>query len=425
MMRYNLHLSTMILAMCLLVWASAAMPAVAAPDVWPGVEVLVHEQPGLLAGKHVGILTNPTGVDRHLLSTIDLIRALPGVTVVRLFAPEHGLRGGVPAGEHIGDSKDAISGLPIVTLYGATRRPTPAMLEGLDTVVYDIQDVGHRTYTFVSSLTNLMEACEAAGVEVMVLDRPDPMGGEAVGGPPLADDLHSFIGIHNVPQVYGLTPGEWARLIQCERTPKLRLTVVPMKGWRRGMTYGDLGWPWVPPSPHIPHWESSYFYAMTGTLGELQAVSEGVGTPSPFELVGAPWIDSVKLAEVLNTQGLTGVLFRPTVFTPRYGPFEGKECLGVQIHLVDPHHCDPARVCRAILETLARQYPGRALFKPSDSERYRMFLKALGDHPLAEALATGDFAGVDAYLDAAQAAYRARRAAVLIYPDETPAGQGE
>lgn len=406
------NLARYVVAVLLLVLVTLSAPA---NEVWPGVEVLVRDKPELLVGKRVGILTNPTGVDRQLVSTIDLVRVLPGVKVVRLFAPEHGLRGGVAGGEHIGDSIDAISGLPIVTLYGAMRRPTPEVLKDLDVVIYDIQDVGHRTYTFVSSLTNLMEVCEEVGVTVMVLDRPNPLGGTQVGGPMLADDLTSFIGIHNVPQVYGLTPGEWAQLIQHERTPKLRLTVIPMKGWRRGMTYGELGWPWVPPSSHIPHWESSFFYGMTGTLGELHKVSEGVGTPSPFEMVGAPWIDALQFAERLQGENLPGVLFRPTLFTPRYGPFEGKECHGVQIHLIDPKQCNPAEVCWAILKTLDQLSPEQKLFAPTDSTRYGMFMKALGDHRLAKALATGDYEGVDDYIAAGHEAYAERRASVLLY----------
>ena len=178
-------------------------------QVLPGVEVLVRDYGDQLKGHNVAILTNPTGVTRELESTIDVVRAIPGVNVVRLFSPEHGLRGQHFAGEKIDETRDPVSGIPVASLYGKTRKPTAQMLEGLDLVIYDIQDVGHRSYTFVSTLTLLMEACESAGVAVWVLDRPDPMGGKTVGGPMLDPDLLSFIGIHDVPQVYGMTPGEW------------------------------------------------------------------------------------------------------------------------------------------------------------------------------------------------------------------------
>jgi uncharacterized protein YbbC (DUF1343 family) len=389
----------------------------AGAEVLPGVEVLVKEQSGLLKGKRVGILTNPTGVDRQLVSTIDLVRDLPGVNVVRLFSPEHGLRGLAYAGEEVDNFLDPISGLPVVSLHGATKMPDRAMLEDLDAIVYDIQDTGHRTYTYVSTLTNLMVACEEVGVEVVVLDRPVPIGGDKVGGPVLDVDLYSFIGIHNVPQVYGLTPGEWARLIQAERTPKVGLTVVPMKGWRRGMVYGDLDWPWVAPSEHIPHWESSFFYAMTGTLGELGIISEGVGTSAPFQRVGAPWLNGADLANRLNAAGLAGVKFRPVAFRPRYFHYEGEVCEGVQIHLLDPHACNPAEVCWVLLKTLREMLPERNPFRADESNPYKMFTWALGDSRLAQALDSGGLSGTKAYIEAEVAAYLPRREAVLLYPE--------
>ena len=411
---FRLSIALVLLPACIGAWHGVA----AQPEtpVAPGVEVLVDAYAARLEGKRVGILTNPSGVDRAMVSTIDRVRALPGVNVARLFAPEHGLRGGLAAGEMVKGGKDPVSGLPVVSLHGASRRPSPGDLKDLDIVLYDIQDVGHRTYTFVSSLTYLMEACEEAGVAVWVLDRPEPMGGKHFGGPMLDKANVSFIGVHDVPQVYGMTPGEWARLIQRERTPRLELSVVPMRGWRRGMTYGELGWVWVPPSEHIPRWESSFFYAMTGTLGELGVVSEGVGTPLPFEQIGAPWIDARKLARALNRAGLDGVKFRPTTFRPRYGAYQGQTCFGVQIHLTDHETCKPYRVSDLILTTLARDYAGRELFKPGSNDRYRMFLKAVGDGLFANALSSGD--GFETYRGRARArleAYARRRQAVLIY----------
>lgn len=391
---------------------------VPAAEVWPGVEVLVRELPGELKGMRIGIVTNPTGVDRRLNSTIDLVRALPGVEVVRLFAPEHGIRGGFYAGDHVDETKDPISGLPIASLYGDTRRPTPEMLAGLDAILYDIQDIGHRSYTFVSTLTYVMEACEKAGVTVWVLDRPDPMGGNIVGGPMMDDGLRSFIGIHSVPLVYGMTPGEWARMIQVERTPRLELRVVHMKGWKRGMTYGDLGWPWVPPSQHIPRWESAYFYAMTGTIGELGQVNEGVGTPLPFELIGAPWLDGVGLAAEMNALGLPGVLFRAATFSPRYGMHDGKTCQGIQIHLIDPRRVQPARINMELMAALIRAAPSRNIFRHQKDriDNPTMFMKALGDAKLIETLASGaDPRSHRARIETELNAFLERRARYLLY----------
>ena len=386
--------------------------------VLPGVEVLLRDHAADLQGRRIGILTNPTGVTRELESTIDAVRALPDIEVVRLFGPEHGVRGQYFAGAKVNETRDPVSGLPVVSLYGATRRPTPEMLEGLDVVLYDIQDVGHRTYTYVSTLTYLMEACAEAGVAVWVLDRPDPLGGRVVGGPMLDPELVSFIGVHPVPQVYGMTPGEWARMVRAERAPKVDLRVIPLEGWRRGMTYGETGLPWVPPSQHIPHWESSFFYAMTGTIGELRRVNEGVGTPTPFELIGAPWLDGREFAQRLNALGLSGVRFRALSYTPRYGTGAGELLQGVQIHVLDYGAVDPSRVGAALMAQLVGLAPDEHIFARylNDDGSATGFLKALGDRSIAEALAGNRVpealvGGNSESLDA----FRARRAEYLIY----------
>jgi uncharacterized protein YbbC (DUF1343 family) len=386
-------------------------------EVLPGVEVLARDYAGELQGLRVGILTNPTGVTRQLESTIDVVRELPGVEVVRLFSPEHGLRGQFFAGDKVSDMRDPVSDLPVVSLYGATRKPTAEMLEGLDVVLYDIQDVGHRTYTYVSTLTYLMEACEEAGVAVWVLDRPDPMGGLKVGGPVIDSDLLSFIGIHEVPQVYGMTPGEWARMIQAERTPDVDLRVIPMDGWRRGMDYGDLGWIWIPPSQHIPHWESAYFYAMTGTIGELRRLSEGVGTPAPFQLIGAPWLDGQAFARRLNAADLPGVIFRPTSFKPRYGTGSGELMQGVQIHVRDYDAVDPAGTGLALMAALVEQAPEQDVFADFVKEDGSTtgYLKALGSRELAEELAANRPPVISDEQQARLRAFLERREQYLLY----------
>lgn len=397
---------------------TALIPAAAAgSDVRPGVEVLVDKYAKHLRGKRVAILTNATGVDRNLNSTIDLVRGLEEVQVIRLFSPEHGIRGVAAAGEAVADGIDPVSGLPVVSLYGATRKPTQEMLKDLDIVLYDIQDIGSRSYTYVSTLTYMMEACQRAGVEVWVLDRPEPMGGHRVAGPMVDHDLISFIGVHHVPQVYGMTPGEWARMIQAERTPSLTLRVIPMDGWRRGMNYGQLGWVWVAPSPHIPRWESCYFYAMTGTLGELGKVSEGVGTPLPFEQVGSPWLDGTALAGELNGRGLKGVTFRPASFTPQYGRFANETCHGVQIHVTDLERVSPTAVSRELMVAINRLAPPPGLFADLDlAAEPSMFLKALGDRAMAASLKAGKPLGEDADRGQVErSGFLKRRAQYLIY----------
>ena len=388
-------------------------------EVLPGVEVLLRDHVEDLQGKRVGILTNPTGVTRSLESTIDAVRSMPGVQVVRLFSPEHGLRGQHYAGDKVNENRDPVSGLPVMSLYGATRRPTPEMLEGLDIILYDIQDVGHRTYTFVSTLTYLMEACEKAGVAVWVLDRPEPMGGRIAGGPMIDEDLLSFIGIHPVPQVYGMTPGEWAKMIQAERTPGIELKVVKMHGWRRGMTYAETGWVWVPPSQHIPQWTSSYFYAITGTIGELRRLNEGVGTPTPFELIGAEWLDGQEFARRLNVLDLPGVLFRPMSYSPRYGTGSGEMLHGVQIHISDHKTVDPTAISAGLMTELVKIAPEQEIFANylKDDGSATGFLKALGDRSIAEQLSRNEVSQALLSRDSKELqAFRERRETYLLYP---------
>ncbi|MBI3735471.1 DUF1343 domain-containing protein [Candidatus Sumerlaeota bacterium] len=397
---------------------AAPTPKAFAAEVLPGVEVLIRSHVGELSGKRVGILTNPTGVDRELDSTIDLVRNLPGVKVVKLFAPEHGLRGGFYAGDKVDETRDPVSGLPIESLYGKSRRPTPEMLKDLDIVLYDIQDVGVRHYTFISSLVYMMEECEKAGVEVWVLDRPDPMGGALAGGPMMQEPFISFIGIHTIPKVYGMTPGEFAQMIHAERTPKLKLRVIPLEGWKRGMNYGDLGWTWVPPSQHIPHWESCYYYAMTGVIGELGKLNVGVGTPLPFEQLGMPGLDGAKLAAELNKVNLPGVRFRATSFTPKYGTLVDKECQGVQIHIADFRKVNPEQVSLAIMAALNKVAPEQKIFTAAveKSGDPSMFMKALGDGTLGEALSKQtSLQSQTARMNEALKGFLARREKFLIY----------
>ena len=256
-----------------------AADASARQVVKPGLEVLQERGFEGLVGKKVGLVTNPSGVDRYLNSTVDILYNAPGVELVALYGPEHGVRGDVYAGDKVADTKDAATGLPVYSLYGSTRKPTPQMLEGVDVIVYDIQDVGARSYTFISTLGLVMEACAAKGIEVMVLDRPNPLGGNKIEGCYVEQPFNSFVSQYRIPYIYGLTVGELAVMINEEglnrgqlgnQDPvKCKLTVVPIEVWERDMLYEDTGLPWVLPSPNIPFKETPMYYSAAGICGEL------------------------------------------------------------------------------------------------------------------------------------------------------------
>jgi uncharacterized protein YbbC (DUF1343 family) len=279
-------------------------------SVHPGIDVLIARDFDVLAEKRIGLVTNPTGVTRDLRSTIDVLHAAPGVRLVRLFGPEHGVRGAAPAGKHVGHFTDDATGLEVHSLYGPTRKPKPEMLAGLDVLVFDIQDIGSRSYTYISTLALVMEAAAEQGIEVVVLDRPNPLGGERIEGRPLDLKYRSFVGHLPIPYCHGMTVGELARMINGEGwLPDGRqcaLTVVPMRGWQRSMTFAATGLPWVPTSPHIPRADSAYFYAATGIMGELHVISEGVGYPLPFEVVGRPRRVGAQAGRGLEPPGATG-----------------------------------------------------------------------------------------------------------------------
>ncbi len=355
------------------VWADAAGP------VLTGIDVLEQDGFKALDGKRVGLVTNPTGITRDFRSTVDVLYRAPNVKLVALFGPEHGIRGNVAAGGQIKDSTDPVTGLPEYSLYGTKHKPTPEMLEGIDVLVYDIQDVGCRSYTYISTMARVMEAAAEQGIEVVVLDRPNPLTGNRVEGNTLDPKFRSFIGLFEIPYVYGLTCGELARLINEEGWlaggAKCKLTVIPMKGWRRDMWFDQTGLPWVPPSPHVPHAEAALFYVATGIMGELHVLSEGVGYPMPFELAGAPWIDAAKLASELNARRLPGVVFRPLTFRPYYGPYEKQDCGGVQVHILDRDAVTLVGVQFHVMDVHQRLYPDKKLF---GSKRDGMFDKACG-----------------------------------------------
>ena len=353
---------------------SAQTPASSRVVVKPGVEVLRERGFAGLEGRRVGLVTNPSGVDRHLQSTIDILFEAPEVNLVALYGPEHGVRGDVYAGGKVEDTKDETTGLPVFSLYGATRKPTPEMLEGIDVMVYDIQDVGARSYTFISTLGLVMEACAAKGIEVMVLDRPNPLGGNKIEGCYVEQPFNSFVSQYRIPYVYGLTVGELAVMINEEglnrgqkgdQNPvKCKLTVIPMEGWTRDMLYEDTGLPWVLPSPNIPFKESPIFYASSGICGELYGfMNIGIGYTLPFQLFGALWLDPEELKEKLESYELPGISFRTIWYKPYFGSLSGKLVKGLQFFFTDYEKARLTDTQFYVMQAVAELYPDKKAFE--------------------------------------------------------------
>ena len=351
-----------------------------AKRVLTGIEMLKEQNFKLLEGKRVGLITNPTGVDASLKSTIDILYEAPNVKLVALYGPEHGVRGNVYAGGTIGNEMDEKTGLPVYSLYGKTRKPTPEMLKGIDVLVYDIQDIGCRSYTYISTLGLAMEAAAENNIEFVVLDRPNPLGGEKIEGNITEDAFISFVSQFKIPYIYGQTCGELAFMLNEENMlkKKCKLTIVKMKNWNREMKWEDTGLEWVIASPHIPHKHSSYFYPVTGILGELNYLSIGVGYTLPFEIVAAPWIKADELAKAMNQLNLQGIIFRPIYLTPFYGTFKGENCQGIQIHIKDYKKASLSEIQFYIIDQINKLYPDKNIFLYADSTRFSMFDKVCG-----------------------------------------------
>jgi uncharacterized protein YbbC (DUF1343 family) len=369
-----------------------ALPAFAqAPKVATGIEVLRERNFDILRGKRVGLITNQTGVDSRLIPTIDILTNAPGVTLATLFAPEHGVRGDQAAGKYVETSRDPITQLPVHSLYGKTRKPTAAMLKDIDVLVYDIQDIGCRSYTFISTMGLAMDAAAEAGVTFVVLDRPNPLGGERIEGNIVEKDFTSFLAQFPVPYVYGLTCGELATLINekgmLPSGKKCKLVVVPMKGWKRNMTFEDTGLPWVPTSPHVPTATTPEYYVCTGIMGELGVLSEGVGYTLPFQTIGATWIEPAAFAREMNCAGMKGIIFRPTTYTPFYGRFKDSTVGGVQIHITDYSAATLLPVQFVALEILHKLYPGRNVWKEAGDARLKQFDRVLGTESIRKKFA--------------------------------------
>jgi len=356
-----------------------------------GIDVLSNSGFDALKGKRVGLITNPTGVNGQLKSTIDILFEAKNVNLVALFGPEHGVRGEVDAGQFIGFYTDMKTKLPVYSLYGKTRKPTKDMLANIDVLVYDIQDIGTRSYTFISTMGLAMEAASEAGIQFVVLDRPNPLGGLKIEGNIAEPKYFSFISQYPIPYVYGLTCGELATLLVQEKMivtkPSFAPTVIPMEGWNRNMNFEDTGLNWIPTSPHIPHAYSSYFYPMTGIMGELRdAASIGVGYTLPFQTVGAEWIDGSALADELNAQKISGLHFRPISYTPYYAFGKGKTLHGVQIYITDYGEAKLVNAQFHIMFALKKLYPEKDVFELATENQIKMFNKAIGSNNVYELL---------------------------------------
>lgn len=354
--------------------------AVAVPKVKTGIEVLRDNNFRILQGKRVGLITNPTGVDSQLKSTVDILNEAPGVKLVALYGPEHGVRGDVHAGDKVETTVDKQTGVPVYSLYGKTRKANAEMLKDVDVLVYDIQDIGCRSYTYISTMGLAMEAAAENNLEFVVLDRPNPVGGLKVEGNLAEDKFISFVSQFKIPYLYGLTCGELAKLLNNENMlgKQCKLTVVPMKGWKRSMTFDQTGLPWVLTSPHVPHAMSAYYYAASGILGEFSFMSIGVGYTLPFQVFAKDSIDAGLLTKRLNDMHLPGVLFRPIFLKPFYAIGQGKNYSGVQFYLTDYKKARLTEIQFYVMQEMAALYPDKKCFGPETEKRFDMFDKVCG-----------------------------------------------
>jgi uncharacterized protein YbbC (DUF1343 family) len=380
----------------------------AAQRVKAGVEVFLEKHLDLVQGKKVGLITNPTGTDGGLRSTVDLLIGRPEVNLVALYGPEHGVRGDAQAGVYVPFYKDQKYNLPVFSLYGQSMKlepgmlknideymrsfdtrsdgksPEEAMVRGIDVMIYDIQDVGTRVFTYIATMAFAMQACAEAGIEFIVLDRPNPINGVDMEGPILeAPKFSSFIGLYPIPERFGMTMGELARLFNDRfLVRKAKLEVVPMEGWKRTMWFDQSGLPWVIPSPNMPTLETATVYPGQVSL-EGTNLSEGRGTTKPFELFGAPWVDGHELAARLNTLAIPGAAFREAWFTPTFSKFQGQLCGGCQVHVTNRDSYRSFETALHIIKAVRDMYPDKFEF-------YRdYFDKVMGTSGVREALETG------------------------------------
>lgn len=329
-----------------------------------GIDVLLKDRMDLIKGKNIGLITNPTGVNGNLVSDVDLFFHNPNVNLVALYGPEHGVRGGHQAGDYVPYYIDKETGLPVYSLYGPTRKPTSDMLKNVDVLVFDIQDVGTRYYTYIYTMAYAMQAAAEKHIPFIVLDRPNLIGGTKVQGPVLDPDYSSFVGMYPIALRHGMTVGELAKYFNKEFHIGADLTVVKMQGWKRSMSFQDTKQQFVMPSPNMPTEKTALVYPGMALI-EGTNVSEGRGTTRPFELIGAPWINAEALANALNSKHLPGTRFRPAYFTPTFSKYQGQMCAGIQVHVLNQQAFNPVVTGLMVVKTIHDMYPEQFAFKAS------------------------------------------------------------
>jgi uncharacterized protein YbbC (DUF1343 family) len=392
------------LAVFICVYPWFQTPAAAAQTL-TGMDVLEAQKFAPLAGKRVGLITNQTGIDLAGQSDIDLFAHAPGVKLVALFSPEHGIRGAVD--ERVASTTDAATGLPIYSLYGETERPTDAMLSGIDALVFDVQDAGVRFYTYITTMGYAMEAAAAHHVAFYVLDRPDPLGGERVEGPMLDRERVNFVGYFPMPVRMGMTLGEMAKMFNVEKKIGCDLHVIRMRNWRRSMWIGDTGLPWVNPSPNLRSAAEGILYPGLEIL-QAGGVSVGRGTDHPFELLGAPWIRGEEFVVYLNRRAIPGVRFEAAKFTPDSGLYKGELCEGARVELRDRNALPAMRMGIEIAEALSKLYP--------DKFTTAKLIELIGNAATVKQLVDGtDPAAIETGWTKDVEAFRRARAKYLLY----------
>ena len=377
--------------------------------VLPGIDVLLTQQITLIQDRRIGLISSAGGVTQNLTPTLEALQNTPGVTLTALLGPEHGFYGAEPDGLEIASSTDLRTTLPVYSLYGDTVEPTAAMLEQVDVLLFDIQSAGVRFYTYIATLYHVMRAAATHQVPVIVCDRPNPIGGEKVEGPILKPGFESFIGPGPLPIRYGMTFGELAQLYRDVWGIACDLTVVPCQGWSRNMIFAQTGLVWVPTSPAMPKPDTTIVYPGL-CLIEGTNLSEGRGTATPFEVIGAPWIKDWVLAKAMNDLNLPGVRFRPTQFLPTDSKWQGYPCYGIQTHVTDPAIFAPVTVGLQIVATLKRLYPANFAWREAHFDRL------LGTDEVRLAIDAG--VAVDEIVAGWQTAlnqFEAERQTVLIY----------
>jgi uncharacterized protein YbbC (DUF1343 family) len=378
-----------------------------------GLDQFLEHPPSAVAGARLGLLTNPSGIDGHLRSSLDRLLEQPGPRIAALYGPEHGVRGEAQAGEHVSGEVDARSGLPVHSLYGKTRVPGRDVLDAIDVMVIDLQDIGARFTTYISTVADVIDACAEHGKDVIILDRPNPLTGSRVAGNILEPDFQSFVGIHTLPILHGLTIGEFGRLWSRDRG-RPAPTVVAMEGWQRTMWFDDTGLPWVPPSPNLPTLDSVTVFPGTCLL-EGTTLSEGRGTTRPFECIGAPWVEPEVLVAELHRVRIEGARFRPVYFTPMFSKQAGVRCGGVQIHVTDREAFDAVAFGPHLLATLKRLYPGHFAWLVPEEGHYFIDQLAGGDALRAAIDAGTPIDNILAEWSRDATAFAADRSDILLY----------